>query len=186
MIQHKHLVAAPPRLQRMLLRLQPYSLTIVYRPGKDVPVADCLSRRPLGPPEHIPLDLQINFVQFAPDRLSQLKEETAKDAEFAALREVVVRGWPERRRDLPRHLQSYWAFRDELAVEDGLILKGERILIPKSMREYILSKLHESHQDIEKTRLRAKASVYWESINDDIEDMVKDCTVCQERKPSQP
>nr|XP_054752483.1 uncharacterized protein LOC129258054 [Lytechinus pictus] len=119
-------------------------------------------------------------------RLSQLKEETAKDAEFAALREVVVRGWPERRRDLPRHLQSYWAFRDELAVEDGLILKGERILIPKSMREYILSKLHESHQDIEKTRLRAKASVYWESINDDIEDMVKDCTVCQERKPSQP
>ncbi|XP_030855067.1 uncharacterized protein K02A2.6-like [Strongylocentrotus purpuratus] len=79
-IQHKHLEAAPPRLQRMLLRLQPYKLTIVYKPGKDVPVANCLSRRPLGPPEHIHLDLQIKFVQFAPDRLSQLKEETANMA----------------------------------------------------------------------------------------------------------
>eukprot|EP00057_Strongylocentrotus_purpuratus_P014994 XP_011669468.1 PREDICTED: uncharacterized protein LOC105440709 [Strongylocentrotus purpuratus] len=124
MIQHKHLAAAPPRLQRMLLRLQPYKLTIVYKPGKDVPVADCLSRRPLGPPEHIHLDLQINFVQFAPDRLSQLKEETAKNAEFAALQTVIVKGWPEKRRELPRQLQRYWAFRDQLAVEDGLILNG--------------------------------------------------------------
>ncbi|XP_011670764.1 uncharacterized protein K02A2.6-like [Strongylocentrotus purpuratus] len=186
MIQHKHLAAAPPRLQRMLLRLQPYKLTIVYKPGKDVPVADCLSRRPLGPPEHIHLDLQINFVQFAPDRLSQLKEETAKNAEFAALQTVIVKGWPEKRRELPRQLQRYWAFRDQLAVEDGLILNGERILIPHSMREYILSKLHEGHQGIEKTRLRAKASVYWESINDDIEVLVKGCSVCQEYKPSQP
>ena len=95
MIQRKPLTAAPPRLQRMLLRLEPYDVTIRYCPGKDVPVADCLSRRPLDNAEHIHLDLQINFVQVAPDRLSELKRETANDAELTTLCNMIMRGWPE-------------------------------------------------------------------------------------------
>ena len=151
MIQRNPLTAAPPRLQRMLLRLQPYDVTIRYCPGKDVPVADCLSRCPLDNVEHIHLDLLINFVQVAPDRLSELKRETANDAELTTLCNMIMRGWPEQRRDVPKQLHPYWAFRDELsAVEDGLVLKGERILIPRTMRKYILSKPHEGHQGIEK------------------------------------
>ena len=45
-IQMKNLVSAPPRLQRMLLRLQPYDVTIRYPPGKQMHVADALSRLP--------------------------------------------------------------------------------------------------------------------------------------------
>ena len=43
-IHLKHLTAPPPRLQRMLLRLQPYDLTIKYRPGKEMMILDALSR----------------------------------------------------------------------------------------------------------------------------------------------
>ena len=39
-IHPKHLTATSPRLQRMLLRLQPYNLTIRYQPGKDIEVND--------------------------------------------------------------------------------------------------------------------------------------------------
>lgn len=46
MIQHNPLTAAPPRLQRMLLRLQPYDMIIRYRPGKEILLADGLSRLP--------------------------------------------------------------------------------------------------------------------------------------------
>ncbi|KAK2725521.1 hypothetical protein QYM36_000124 [Artemia franciscana] len=35
---------APPRLQRMMLSIQPYSLKFVYRPGSEIPVVDTLSR----------------------------------------------------------------------------------------------------------------------------------------------
>lgn len=45
----KHLAAAPPRLQRMLLRLQPYDLVIRYQPGKSIEIADALYR--LSPEE---------------------------------------------------------------------------------------------------------------------------------------
>ncbi|XP_016343356.1 copine-8-like [Sinocyclocheilus anshuiensis] len=36
---------APPRLQRMILQLQKYDITITHRPGKEIPVADTLSRK---------------------------------------------------------------------------------------------------------------------------------------------
>ena len=150
MIRQKPLTAAPPRLQRMLMRLQSYDMSILYRPGKEVPVADCLSRSPLKENDHIELDVTISFVQFAPDRLSQLKQETSNDTELAALRETIVQGWPQQRRDVAKALQPYWGFRDELAVEDGLVLKGERLVIPQSMHAYIMSKLHEGHQGMEK------------------------------------
>ena len=35
-------------------------------------------------------------------------------------------------------VQKYWTFHEELTVEDGLILKGTRIIIPDKKREEIL------------------------------------------------
>lgn len=43
-ILKKPLVAAAPRLQRMILQLQRYDITIIHRLGKHIPVADTLSR----------------------------------------------------------------------------------------------------------------------------------------------
>ena len=42
---------APAKLQRLLLKLQPYNLTIKYIPGKNVAVVDFLSR--LNPNDNI-------------------------------------------------------------------------------------------------------------------------------------
>ena len=43
MIAMKNLENVPPRLQRMLLELQRYDVTIKYRPGKEMQLADALS-----------------------------------------------------------------------------------------------------------------------------------------------
>ena len=43
---HQKSLASAPRLQQMLLQLQPYDVTIKYRPGKDMLLADALSRCP--------------------------------------------------------------------------------------------------------------------------------------------
>ena len=52
-IHLKHLMAAPPRLQQMLLRLQPYNITIQYKPGREMELADAFSR--LSPEEKGPI-----------------------------------------------------------------------------------------------------------------------------------
>ena len=46
MIAMKNLANAPPHLQRMLLELQRYDVTIKYQPGKEMQLADALSRCP--------------------------------------------------------------------------------------------------------------------------------------------
>ena len=63
---------------------------------------------------------------------------------------------------------------------DGLILKGTRIIIPDECRDEVLGKLHEGHFGIDRTKLRARDSVYWLQINRDIETLVKSCEKCQE------
>ena len=58
-------------------------------------------------------------------------------------------------------------------------MKGDRLVIPLSLQAEVLSKLHETHQGIEKTQLRARSCVYWKSINKDIDDIVRKCDACQ-------
>ena len=39
-------------------------------------------------------------------------------------------GWPSTIKEIPPVLQPYWTFQEEFTIEDGLILKGTRIVIP--------------------------------------------------------
>ena len=43
-ITNKPLACAPPCLQRMLLRIHRYNVNVVYVPGKQIPLADTISR----------------------------------------------------------------------------------------------------------------------------------------------
>ena len=179
MINLKNLAAAPQRLQRMFLRVQPSDFVLRYKPGKQMMLADAMSRQPSSESTQIDLDIQVSFVQFSTQKLQSIREATQVDDELCALRAVIVDGWPDSQHHLAAPLRPYWSCRDELAVEDGLILKGDRLVIPLSLQAEVLSKLHEAHQGIEKTRLRARSCVYWKSINKDIDDIVRKCDACQ-------
>jgi len=151
-------------------------------------VADALSR--LSPEEETPipdLNVQIHDVcpQFSSECLQWIRAETAKDPELSALKEVVYNGWPTSIRELPSLLRPYWTFREELSIEDSLIFKGHRIVVPQALQGEILSKLHASHQGIEKTKLRARTLVFCKNLNIDIEEMTKSCTICKELQPKQ-
>lgn len=45
-IMSKAIYKAPMRIQRMLLKLQPYDFKLVHVSGKSIGLADCLSRLP--------------------------------------------------------------------------------------------------------------------------------------------
>ena len=168
----------------MLLRIQKYDVQIKYLPGKDIPVADALSRISSCPGEGVQgLDISVHEVHLhlnaSPTRVFQIQEETAKDSTLANLREVIMRGWPYRRSDYPAALLAYWNYRDELTVADGMILKGTRIIIPESLKPAVLKQLHYAQQGAEKCKLRAKGSVFWANINQDIDELVITCSPCQ-------
>lgn len=144
-------------------------------------LANSMSQQPCCNAENLEFDMQISHVQFSTQKLQQLRDETNGDAEMEALKSIIITGWPETRRQLPSLLRPYWSFRDEMSVEDGIILKGDRIVIPLKARPGILAKLHESNHGIDKTRLRASC-VYWVNLNADIEDIIKKCSACQQEQ----
>ena len=160
-------------------------MKIKYRPGKELLLADALSRIQPRQGETINLEKTIHCVRWSVEKLDDVRRQTDTDAELQPLREVVTRGWPEDAKMLPKCLRSYWSIKDFLAVEDGILMKGQRLMIPKCLQREVLDRLHVSHQGIEKTRLRARTCVYWRGIDKDIEDMVVKCSACLEFSKSE-
>ena len=56
-----------------------------------------------------------------------------------------------------------------MTIEDGLILKGTRIVIPSQKQAEILKLIHEGHLGLTKCKLRAKETVYWPGLNDQLD-----------------
>ena len=78
-------------------------------------------------------------------------------------------------------MRRYWDFRDELSTDDGMLLKGPRLIIPGELQEEYLSRLHEGHLSATKVQENAKQHMYWTGIDADIEDYTKRCQECIKR-----
>ena len=127
-ILSKSLNQVTPRLQRILIRTFPYHFTVHNLPGVTNQLVDCLSRLEgwkdtnMLPKLHL---YQItNQLCTRGDSLNHLRVSTQADDELALLKHTIMQGWPSSIKQLPQVLQPYWSFREELTVEDGLILKG--------------------------------------------------------------
>ena len=153
MIILENLAAAPQMLQRMLLRIQPYDVQIRYRLGKEITLADTLSRQRYPENKTIELDVKISHVQFSTRKLDELRLESRNDSEVQNLLNVIVDGWHDHHRDVHPQLRSLWPYRDGFVVEGGIVLKDNRIVMPTSLHAETLAKLRGSHQGIEKMRL---------------------------------
>ena len=116
--------------------------------------------------------------RYAPIEREALAVEYEEDTDMCALKDVIMSGWPKEQTNCSECVQPYWNYRDEMTVQNGLILKGTRIVIPKKMKMNILERLHTGHLGQEKCKRRARATVFWPGINKDIEEMVNQCTDC--------
>ena len=88
----KNLSQAPPRLQRMILRIQQYDFKLVYRPGKELLLADTMSRANPRPGRTITLDKTIHSVRWSDGKLEEVRKYTAEDPELGPLRDVITQG----------------------------------------------------------------------------------------------
>ena len=84
------------------------------------------------------------------DSLQTIRHATQTDDELALLKHTIMTGWPANIRKIPKILHPYWTFHEELTIEDGLVLKGTRIVIPTTKREAFLRQIHDSHLGLTK------------------------------------
>ena len=94
------------------------------------------------------------------------------------MKQVITQGWPSNGKEVPRELQPHWTCREELTIEDGLILKGTRIVIPSKKCEAVLKLIHEGHLGLNKCKLCTKETVYCPGPNDQLDKLILNCELC--------
>lgn len=176
----------PARLQRFMLRLIGYNLVVTYKPGKDLYIADALSRAPLTDSVlndfDNELDLHCNLIRsqitLPKSEMDLIRSESIEDEVFQTIFRYIKEGWPKNKKLVEKNVQPYYPFKDDISEIDGLILKGNRILIPQGLRKKMLKYLHEGHMGIQACQNLAKNTVYWPNINNDIYNIVSSCELC--------
>ncbi len=113
-------------------------------------------------------------------------EATASDAVLHTLIELIDNGFPPSKEHMPPDLRVYHQLRDDLSTSDGVALYKDRVIIPTSLRQDVLTALHSAHQGISMTTARAEASVFWPGITADIRAVRNNCKHCHRMAPSQP
>ena len=101
--------------------------------------------------------------------LNQLRLATQEDNELVILKQTITQGWPRTIKEVPNALQPYLTFHKKHTVEDGLVLKGTRIVIPNKKYEALLKLIHEEHLGLITCTLHAKDIVYWPGLKDQLE-----------------
>ena len=188
LMSYKQLDNLPPRVLRFRLRLMRFDYHITHVPGKYLYAADALSRAPTNDSlneEEIKLQEEVEYfieavVSHLPaseERLHRFRQQQSEDTVCSKLIAYLSTGWPSKH-SLPPSLQPYWAVRAELSVHEGLLLYGSRIVIPASLQQQILQKVHHGHQGIQRCRLRISTSVWWPGISKAIETFIKSCPQC--------
>jgi len=186
-----------PRLQRLRAKLMAYNFTAVWCKGTTNKAPDALSRNPVWEPH--PTDALAEYDENnAPEptaaeiravcdntsqesaRLHQLREYAMQDEAYQQLKKVILQGFPDHKSQLPDSCRRYWQVRHHLTVEEDLIVHGCRLVIPAEMRKSILEQLHMSHQGIVRTKQRARNTLYWPGMDNDIENLIAACSQCQD------
>ena len=177
---------ASAKLQRMRLKLLNFDIKLQYAPGKTIVLADYLSRY-MNEDEESSEDKTITesvlSINATDERKNELQEETEKDEIFKKMKEYCRYGWPNSKEKCPEQLRYLFKMRNDILLDDEILFYKDRIMIPKTMRKMILTKLHGPHFGIKKTMKRAQNSVFWPNITNDIEQVVSHCRICQENAP---
>ena len=181
-----------------MLQIVDFSLKVLYQPGRKMVISDALSHlstyQTPDTKETVPgLNMTIHEVSVFSntDRTSiqQIWAETQTDPDLQTLLQYIMKGFPATSTECHEGIKPYFNYCDELTVVDGLILKGNHIVVSTKLRHSCLATLHVAHMNVNKTLLQARQSIFWPGITKEIMQLVSACPACMKyasRNSSEP
>jgi hypothetical protein len=172
------------RLERWLIRMQPFQATINYITGPENG-ADYLSRHPNTKNRCEAIkstELYVHFIaqNARPIALSseELENETGKDKECHMIKEALKTGHWHKLQENTR--KAFEKIADEISIAPGgLILRGGRIFVPSSLQDRVIELAHEGHQGIVRTKQLLRSKVWFPKMDSAVEKAVNSCFACQ-------
>ena len=107
------------------------------------------------------------------------------DQTYCELLQLCQSGFPRDSSQLTNTLRPFWKIHNDLYIVDNLLMYGNRLVIPASLRKEVLECLHAAHQGVAGMKARDAACVYWPGISADISNRRIQCRTCNTIAPSQ-
>ena len=186
-LQTKRLDQLTPRLQRLKLRLSRFDYHITYVPGKEHYVPDAMSRAPVEKVCTFMADkLQIyeafcvKNMPVSANLMERVIQEQKSDPVLTRLREFCTENdvHDVKKKDFPPEIRHFMSIFNEISISEDVLLRGTRIIVPKSMQKEMLVKIHKGHQGLVKCQRLAGSAIWWPEINKHIEDAITSCATC--------
>ena len=103
------------------------------------------------------MDIRVDTIQSMTDSpecmsISQIQQAMMQDEHLQHLKNNIISGWPATKDQLHINIRPYWPYKDDLAVIDGIVMKGRHIIIPEVLKQQVLDQLHVNHMGIEKKK----------------------------------
>ncbi|CAB3992860.1 Transposon Tf2-9 poly, partial [Paramuricea clavata] len=172
-------------VERRYSQTEKEALVIQYIPGAENP-ADVLSRLPLPHQPHVERSIADEYVNYIVSNsvpkamtLEQIEKASLADPILQRIHTCITSGtWPKE-----PDLRPYMQVNSELCVQNGIILRGTRIVIPFDLQKPTLELAHQGHQGIVKTKQLLRQKVWWPGIDKDVDKMISQCLPCQAQGP---
>ena len=175
------------RLQRWLLNIQHFRFELQHIAGKSNLLADALLRNSnkltaAMAAENCEYTICFLLKCYAID-LEQIANATAEDNELQKVITCIDQGWSPQ----SRKVHPYYSLRNELSLKvcnskrghkSVVVMKGDQVIVPKSLVPDMLTQLHEGHAGSSKMKQLLRSCAYWPGFSSDIDEHVHRCSAC--------
>ena len=181
----------PVRVAKHKSKLRGFNFDVVYEPGVTTP-SDYGSRHP--PPrrsyssderaslgveeEEEDSEVIVSRVEEVSEAvtLPVLQHYTKEDNDLVKLMDNLKKG---RKTELKDYEQCW----TELSLSQGVVMRGERIIIPTKLRPDVIAAAHEGCPGRESMLRQMRMSVWWPGISRDVKDYTESCLGCTAATP---
>ena len=116
--------------------------------------------------------------------VEKLRLAQEQDDVLTQVKRYVLSGWPHYLSNTDTVLKPYFESRGYITICKDLLTFHNRVIIPQTERLDTLRSLHEGHLGMTKCAERARLSVWWPRISQDIQEMIRNCKMCRENAPT--
>ena len=122
----------------------------------------------------------LTYLVMSDERIGEIRQHTNSDPALQQLKQTILQGWPKDKSQITPLVTPYFSIHDELAVTDGLIFRGERLVIPKDMRSRIKKDIHAGHKGVDTSLRRAREHLFWSGMSKEIKEWIQSsCKACR-------
>ena len=183
-LYNNHKENMPPRVKHHKVMTQGYCFKVIYEKGSTNP-SDYLSRHPVVDPRNedeaqeqwdLEVDALIGWMVPNAVTLDKIRECNSRCPQVQELMIALKQGYVNKSQ---LKLQPFKKILEEMSVENGIVLRGEKVVIPEELQKEIIQIAHETHVGRLKTAALIKETMWFPAIERKVNEELDGCHACQ-------